>query len=87
MYLSSSFSGIVFHQQGPARWAIDDLVQVPAINLMELNLVAAMHNKERTFSCRKILERQPLVIWPTEGEDFSSRWPGSFESSRQRARN
>ena len=77
MYLSSSFSGIVFCQQGPTLWAIDELVQVLAINLKESDVIAAMHNKERKGSCRRLQDHRPFVIRPTDGEDFSSHWLGA----------
>ena len=70
--LSSSFPCVAFHLHGAALWAIDELIQVQGINVMELNLEAVMCDEEGTFAgWKKIQEHKPLVIWRTYGDDFS----------------
>jgi len=71
--LSTSFPCVAFHLHGTALWAIDELVRVSGINVMELNLEAVMCDEEGTFAgWKKIVEHKPLVIWRTYGDDFSS---------------
>jgi hypothetical protein len=71
--LSASFPCVAFHLHGTALWAIDELVQVPGIDVMELNLEAAMCDVEGTFAgWKKILNHKPLVVWRAYGEDLST---------------
>jgi hypothetical protein len=69
--LSTSFPCVAFHLHGTALWAIDELVQVSGIDVMELNLEAVMCDEVGTFAgWKKIVEHKPLVIWRTPGDDF-----------------
>jgi hypothetical protein len=69
--LSSLFPCVAFHLHGTALWAINELVQVPGIDVLELNLEAVMCNEPGTFAgWKKIQEHKPLVIWRLYGEDF-----------------
>jgi len=71
--LSRMFPCIAFHLHGSALWAIDDLVRLPGINVMELNLEAAKCDVEGTFAgWKKIQAHKPVVIWRMYGNDLSS---------------
>jgi len=69
--LSQSFRCVAFHLHGSALWAIDELVKVPGIDVLELNLEDALCDVEGTFSgWKKIQEHKPLVVWRKYGSDF-----------------
>lgn len=58
------FPYVGFHLHGSALWAIDDLVLVPELDVIELNYEAAESDVEGTFAgWRKIQEHKPLIIW------------------------
>ena len=72
-HLASLFPCVAFHLHGTALWSIDELVQVSEVDVMELNLEAAMCDVEGTFAgWKKIQEHKPLVIWRAYADDFSS---------------
>jgi hypothetical protein len=71
--LSGEFPCIAFHLHGSVLWAIDDVIRIPGVDIVELNLEAAMCDVEGTFAgWKKILAHKPLVIWRMYGEDFPS---------------
>jgi len=71
--LSATFPCIAFHLHGSVLWAIDDVIRLPGVDVVELNLEAAMCDVEGTFSgWRKIQQHKPLVIWRMYGDDFPS---------------
>jgi hypothetical protein len=71
--LSESFPCVAFHLHGSALWAIDDVIRLPSVDVVELNLEAAMCDVEGTFAgWRKIQQHKPLVIWRMFAEDFPS---------------
>ncbi|OQA01236.1 MAG: Uroporphyrinogen decarboxylase (URO-D) [Planctomycetes bacterium ADurb.Bin412] len=62
---------VAFHLHGSALWAIDDLLGIPEIDVMELNLDDANCDVEGTLNgWKKIQARKPLVIWRMYGDDF-----------------
>ena len=71
--ISAQFPCVAFHLHGTALWAIDELVKVPEINVLELNLEDAMCDVQGTVAgWKKIQENKPLVIWRIYHEDFPS---------------
>jgi hypothetical protein len=69
--LSAKFPCIAFHLHGTALWAVDDVVRLPGVDVVELNLEATMCNVEGTFAgWKKIQAQKPLVIWRMYGDDF-----------------
>jgi len=69
--LSDAFPCVAFHLHGSALWAIDELVRVPGIDVLELNLEDARCDVEGTFAgWRKIQDHKPLVIWRKYDRDF-----------------
>jgi len=69
--IAGQFPCAAFHLHGSAIWAIDELVKVPEIDVLELNLEAAYCDVEATFSgWKKIQAHKPLVIWRLYEEDF-----------------
>jgi hypothetical protein len=71
--LSRVFPCTAFHLHGSALWAIDDLVKLPGIDVIELNLEAARCDIEGTFAgWKKIQAHKPVVMWRMYGDDFSS---------------
>ena len=71
--LSGAFPCVAYHLHGSALWAIDDLVRLPGLNVIELNLEAAQCDVEGTFAgWAKIQAHKPLVIWRVYGNDFGT---------------
>lgn len=72
--IAGEFPCVAFHLHGSALWAIDDLVTVPELNVIELNYESAQQDVEGTFAgWQKILKHKPLVIWKEyDGANF---WP------------
>jgi len=71
--ISSEYSCTAFHLHGSALWAIDELLQIPEIDVIELNLEDASCDIEGTFEgWKKIQAHKPLVIWRMYGEDFEA---------------
>ena len=71
--IGGQFSCVAFHLHDSALWAIDDLVEVPEIDVLELNQDVGSADIEATFSgWKKIREKKPLVIWRMYDEGF---WP------------
>jgi hypothetical protein len=71
--LSDAFRCVAFHLHGSALWAIDDLIQVPGIDVLELNLEDARCDIEGTFAgWRKIQQHKPVVLWRMYGPDFEA---------------
>jgi len=69
--LSDAFPCIAFHLHGSALWAVDDLVQLPGIDVLELNFDDARCDVEGTFAgWRKIQQHKPVVLWRMYGPDF-----------------
>jgi hypothetical protein len=71
--LSAEFPCVAFHLHGSALWAVDDVVRLPGVNVVELNLEAAACDVEGTFAgWHKIQAQKPLVIWRMYADDFSA---------------
>ena len=72
--IASEFPCVAFHLHGSALWAVEDLVDAPELNVIELNYESAQTDEEGTFTgWHKIHERKPLVIWKEfNGDEF---WP------------
>jgi hypothetical protein len=69
--LSEMFSCVVYHLHGSALWAIDDLVGLPGVRVIELNLEAAACDVEGTWAgWKKIQKHKPVILWRTYGDDF-----------------
>jgi len=73
--ISQEFPYVGFHLHGSALWAVGDLVKVPGLDVIELNMEAARCDVEATFKgWRKIQENKPLVIWgPYDLEGWINR--------------
>lgn len=72
-HIASKFPCVAFHLHGSALWAIDQLVEIPEIDVIELNFEAAQCDIEGTFSgWRKIQAKKPLVIWRLYEDGFWS---------------
>jgi len=70
-YIAGKFPCIAFHLHGSALWAIDQLVTAPEIDVIELNLEAAMCDVEGTLAgWKKIQANKPLVMWRLYENDF-----------------
>ena len=71
--LSKTFPCIAFHLHGSALWAIDDLIKLPGIDVIELNLEAANCDIEGTFAgWKKIQAHKPVIIWRLYADAFDS---------------
>jgi len=71
--ISGEYPCTAFHLHGSALWAIDELLQIPEIDVIELNLEDATCDIDATFAgWKKIQAHRPLVIWRMYGEDFES---------------
>jgi hypothetical protein len=69
--LASEFPCTAYHLHGSALWAIDQVLALPGVDVVELNLEAAACDVEGTFAgWRKIQASKPLVIWRMYGEGF-----------------
>ena len=69
--LASLFPCLAFHLHGTALWAIDALIHVPGIDVIELNLEAARCDEPGTIAgWKKIQQHKPLVMWRLYSEDF-----------------
>ncbi len=70
--LSAMFPCVAFHLHGTALWALDDVLKLPDVDLVELNLEAALCDVEGTFAgWKKIQAQKPLVIWRMYTDDFA----------------
>jgi len=71
--LSALFPCVAFHLHGNALWAVDNLIHAPGVDLMELNLEAALCDVPGTFAgWKKIQEHKPLVMWRIYADDFAT---------------
>lgn len=62
-----------FHMHDTATWAIDDLLTVHDLRVIELNWEAANSDTEMVLAgWEKIARNRPTVIWRLYGEDFWS---------------
>jgi hypothetical protein len=69
--IASEFPCTAFHLHGSALWAIDQLVTVPGIDVIELNIEAARCDIKGTFlGWKKIQAHKPLVMWRLYEDDF-----------------
>lgn len=74
--LSAAFPCIAYHLHGSALWAIDDLVGLPGVDVIELNLEAAFCDLEGTFEgWKRIQARRPAIMWRVYEDDFEE-WLG-----------
>ena len=73
--IAGAFPCVAFHLHNSALWAIDQLVDVPEIDVVELNLDDIAHSDvEGTFAgWKKIHAHKPLVMWWPYEEDLVSR--------------
>ena len=73
--IASSFEDCIFHLHGTALWAIDELVQVPDLYAIELNLEDATCDIPGTHAgWHKIQDHKPVVIWRKCGPDNIDDW-------------
>ena len=71
--LSNMFPCVAFHLHGSALWAIDDLVKLSGVDVIELNLEAANCDVEGTFAgWKQIQVHKPVIMWRMFGEDFDA---------------
>jgi hypothetical protein len=69
--LSDAFPCVAFHLHGSALWAIGDLVQLPGLDVIELNLDDAACDVEATFAGWRAIQRhKPVILWRMYGPDF-----------------
>ena len=68
----SHFAYTGFHLHASALWAIEDLVQVPEITVLELNDDSARSDDEGTLEgFRRIQQHKPLLAWKEfQGDSF-----------------
>jgi hypothetical protein len=70
--LAMQFPCIAFHLHGSVLWAIDDVIRLPGVDVVELNLEAVACDLEGTFAgWQKIRAQKPLVIWRMYADDFA----------------
>lgn len=71
--LAAAYPCVAYHLHGTGLWAIDDLVQVPDIDVIELNLEDALCDVEGTLNgWKKIQQHKPLVVWRMYKDDFTT---------------
>ena len=69
--IAGEFPCTAFHLHGSALWAIDELVKVPEVDVLELELETASCSFEGTFAgWKKIHTHKSLVMWRSYEEDF-----------------
>lgn len=69
--LAAAVPCVAFHLHGSALWAVDDLVEVEDLDVIELNFEDAACDVDGTFAgWQKIQARKPLVIWRKYADDF-----------------
>jgi len=69
--LSDMFPCVVYHLHGSALWAIDDLIQLPGVRVIELNLEVGTCDVPGTWAgWKKIQQHKPVIIWRTYGDDL-----------------
>ena len=69
--ICSEFPATAFHLHGSALWAVDDLIAISELDVIELNLEAARCDVEGTFDAwERINKQKPLIIWRLYDEDF-----------------
>ncbi len=71
--IAAHFPCVAFHLHGSALWAIDELVHVAELDVLELNQEDARCDVEGTFAgWHKMQQHKPTVMWRLVDEDF---WP------------
>jgi hypothetical protein len=69
--LSDAFPCVAFHLHGSALWAIEPLVRLPGVRVIELNLEDATCDVEGTFAGWRAIQRhKPAIAWRMYGRDF-----------------
>jgi hypothetical protein len=62
--IGEQFPWMGFHLHGTCQWAIDQLLDMPEIDVVEVNYDIDDADADRWFSaCKKIQGRKPFVIW------------------------
>lgn len=73
--IAASFENCIFHLHGTALWAIDELVEIPDLYAIELNLEDATCDIPGTHEgWHKIQARKPVVVWRKYGADSFDDW-------------
>lgn len=73
--IAGSFEDCIFHLHGTALWAIDELVEIPDLYAIELNLEDASCDVPGTHEgWHKIQARKPVVVWRKFGPDSFDEW-------------
>lgn len=70
--ICNNFPATAFHLHGSALWAIEDLIQSPDIDVVELNLESAHCDMEGTLAGWKKINsaKKALIIWMQYREDL-----------------
>lgn len=71
--IASEFPCVAFHLHCTALWAIDQLVQVPEIDVLELDIEVAQNKynlEEIFFAGKKILANKPLIMVLSYEDNF-----------------
>jgi hypothetical protein len=72
--IAEVFSHSAFHLHATALWAVDDLLKIDNLDVIELNYEDAFCDIEGVFAAwKKIGKKKPLVIWAQYNKDFE-KW-------------
>ena len=69
--IAETFGHTAFHLHATALWAVDDLLNIKNLDVIELNYEDAFCDVEGVFAAwKKIKAKKPLVIWAQYNKDF-----------------
>lgn len=69
--ITENFGHAAFHLHATALWAIEELLRVPHLEVIELNRESATFDVEGTYEgWKKIQSKLPLVVWAEYSDDF-----------------
>jgi hypothetical protein len=71
--ITDEFGHSAFHLHATALWAVDELLKIKNLDVIELNYEDAASDVEGTFKAwKKIQKEKPLVIWGQYNKDFDN---------------
>jgi len=69
--IAEDFGHAVFHLHATAIWAVEEILRIKNLDVIELNYEDAFCDAEAVFSAwKKIQAKKPLVIWASYNKDF-----------------
>jgi hypothetical protein len=72
-HIAETFGHAAFHLHATALWAVDELLKIKALDVIELNYEDAFCDVEGVFAAwKKIRNEKPLVIWAQYNKDFDA---------------